>query len=297
MKIHENIEMSKFTSFKLGGPCKRMVIIESDYELSEELKRIEGSGENMLFLGNGSNTLCKDGGFNGVVIKLGEQYNYVKKLSENLVEVGAATLMSQVAKSVAAMGLAGFEFASGIPGSIGGAIYMNAGAYGGEMKDIVEEVCVMERSGEISIITAASMEFGYRTSVLQKSGAIVLWVKLRLKEGDEVLIREEMKTLLDARNSKQPVNYPSAGSFFKRPEGDYAGRLIDAAGMRGVSVGGAQVSEKHCGFIINTGQAKTSDVLALMKLVQNQVESQFGVKLEPEVRIVGEDLPQGGSND
>ena len=199
-------------------------------------------------------------------------------------------LMSSVARKALEAELAGFEFASGIPGSIGGGVFMNAGAYGGEIADVIEYAKVLEKaSGSIKQIPASELELSYRHSALQQSGDIVLEVKLNLKKGSYGDIAEKMKTLTARRNEKQPVQYPSAGSFFKRPEGYFAGKLIQEAGLKGLSVGGAKVSSKHSGFVINTGGATASDILSLMRLVQNTVYDKFGVMMEPEVRIIGED--------
>ena len=197
--------------------------------------------------------------------------------------------MSAVAKAALSENLTGFEFASGIPGSIGGAVYMNAGAYGGEMKDIVESAELLSADGKsIRTVSAEEMNFGYRRSILQDTGEVAVSVTLKLKKGEHAEISEAMRELTRRRNEKQPVQYPSAGSFFKRPAGYFAGKLIEDAGLKGLSVGGAQVSEKHSGFIINKGGASAADIIDLMHLVQNMVYDKFGVKLEPEVRIIGD---------
>lgn len=284
-----NVEMKNYTSFRAGGTADEMVIVDSTEELMEALQEVQGAGKQHLLLGNGSNTLVRDGGFRGTVIKLGETFCSVDADGDRLIAGGAA-LMRAVAQAALRENLAGFEFASGIPGSIGGAVFMNAGAYGGEMKDIVKSVHLVSRDGRtLRTVKGEDMDFSYRHSCLEQSGDVVVTVCLQLKAGDHDEIAAQMKELTRRRNEKQPVQYPSAGSFFKRPEGYFAGKLIQDAGLKGLSVGGAQVSEQHSGFIINRGDATAKDITALMRLVQNTVFDQFGVRLEPEVRIVGEE--------
>ncbi|WP_251615380.1 UDP-N-acetylmuramate dehydrogenase [Senimuribacter intestinalis] len=291
MERLKNIEMKEYTSFKAGGKAAELIIVESVDELRQVLAEIDREQKPYLILGNGSNTLVKDSGFAGTVVKLGENFNQVKvhgETGEKLV-CGCGALMSSVAKFALAESLTGFEFASGIPGSIGGAVFMNAGAYGGEMKDIVESVNLVSRDGRIlRTVSGAEMDFSYRHSILQETGEVAVSVVLRLSKGDSAEISDTMRELTRRRNEKQPVQYPSAGSFFKRPEGFFAGKLIQDAGLKGISVGGAQVSELHSGFIVNKGGATATDIIDLMHLVQNTVFDQFGVQLEPEVRIIGD---------
>ncbi|MCI5687441.1 MAG: UDP-N-acetylmuramate dehydrogenase [Emergencia sp.] len=291
MERFRDIEMKDYTSFKAGGKAAEMVIVESVEELREILAEIDQAKRPYLMLGNGSNTLIKDSGFSGTVVKLGESFHQVKihgESGEKLV-CGCGALMSSVAKAALAESLTGFEFASGIPGSIGGAVFMNAGAYGGEMKDIVESVNLVSRDGKVlRTVSGEEMDFSYRHSILQETGEVAVSVVLHLSKGDVAEISETMRDLTKRRNEKQPVQYPSAGSFFKRPEGFFAGKLIQDAGLKGLSVGGAQVSELHSGFIINKGGATATDIIDLMHLVQNTVFDKFGVKLEPEVRIIGD---------
>lgn len=291
MKRFRDIEMKDYTSFKAGGKAAELMIVESVEELRKVLAEIDQAKTSWLMLGNGSNTLIKDSGFSGTVVKLGENFNQVKihgESGEKLV-CGCGALMSSVAKAALAQSLTGFEFASGIPGSIGGAVFMNAGAYGGEMKDIVESVNLVSRDGKVlRTVSGEEMDFSYRYSVLQETGEVAVSVVLRLSKGDTAEISGTMRDLTRRRNEKQPVQYPSAGSFFKRPEGFFAGKLIQDAGLKGLSVGGAQVSELHSGFIINKGGATATDIIDLMHLVQNTVFDKFGVKLEPEVRIIGD---------
>ena len=289
MERLENVDMKEFTSFKAGGKAREMVILESAAELAEILQEIHKQKKRYIVLGNGSNTLIKDAGFDGTVVKLGETFNKVSVEGDRLI-CGTGALMSVVAKTALSADLAGFEFASGIPGSIGGAIFMNAGAYGGEMKDIVESVTLVKNDGsEVLTVDAADMDLSYRHSILEETGDVAVTVTLKLKKGNHDEIAAQMAELTKRRNEKQPVQYPSAGSFFKRPEGYFAGKLIQDAGLKGTTIGGAQVSELHSGFIINRGGATATDIIDLMHLVQNTVYDKFGVRLEPEVRIIGDE--------
>ena len=242
-----------------------------------------------MVLGNGSNVLVRDGGYRGVIVKLGHGFDQVSVDGETL-RCGSGALLSAAAKTAADAGLAGMECLSGIPGSIGGAVFMNAGAYGGEIKDVLRKVTVISADGaRVFDMDAQKLELGYRQSLLQKTGDIVLEAEFALQPGDETTIKETMADLKAKRNAKQPVNYPSAGSFFKRPEGYFAGKLVQDADLKGVSVGGAEVSQLHSGFLINKGGATATDILQLMQIVQATVMDRFGVMLEPEVRIIGEE--------
>ena len=288
MKIIKDVEMKDYTSFKAGGKANKMVICEREDEVIETLREIREKNEKYIMLGNGSNTLVKDSGFSGTVIKLGDSFSKIIRTGNNLV-CGGNTLMSVVAKYALKEGLTGFEFASGIPGSIGGAFFMNAGAYGGEIKDIAKSAKIISRDTlELKEVGLSDMGLSYRHSVFQENGDIILSVEISLEEGNKSEIESTMKDLAKKRNSKQPVQFPSAGSFFKRPEGHFAGKLIQDSGMKGVSVGGAQVSELHSGFIVNKGNATATDIIQLMELVQKKVYEKFGVSLEPEVRIIGD---------
>lgn len=288
MKIIKDVEMKDYTSFKAGGKANKMVICEREDEVIETLREIKEKNEKYIMLGNGSNTLIKDSGFSGTVIKLGDSFSKIIRTGNNLV-CGGNTLMSVVAKYALKEGLTGFEFASGIPGSIGGAFFMNAGAYGGEIKDIAKSAKIISRDTlELKEVGLSDMGLSYRHSAFQENGDIILSVEISLEEGNKSEIESTMKDLAKKRNSKQPVQFPSAGSFFKRPEGHFAGKLIQDSGMKGVSVGGAQVSELHSGFIINKGNATATDIIQLMELVQKKVYEKFGVSLEPEVRIIGD---------
>ena len=288
MKIIKDVEMKDYTSFKAGGKANKMVICEREDEVIETLREIKEKNEKYIMLGNGSNTLIKDSGFSGTVIKLGDSFSKIIRTGNNLV-CGGNTLMSVVAKYALREGLTGFEFASGIPGSIGGAFFMNAGAYGGEIKDIAKSAKIISRDTlELKEVGLSDMGLSYRHSAFQENGDIILSVEISLEEGNKSEIESTMKDLAKKRNSKQPVQFPSAGSFFKRPEGHFAGKLIQDSGMKGVSVGGAQVSELHSGFIVNKGNATATDIIQLMELVQKKVYEKFGVSLEPEVRIIGD---------
>lgn len=243
-----------------------------------------------MVIGNGSNVLVKDGGYKGAIVKIGEAFSNISvNTSEGSITASPGALLSKIAKVAMENELTGFEFASGIPGSIGGAIFMNAGAYDGEMAHVVEFVKLISKDGTNErILFSKDLEFGYRHSIIQETEEIVTEVKLKLKKGNISDIKGKMKELAIKRNQKQPVHLPSAGSFFKRPTGYYAGALIEEAGLKGLSVGDAQVSPLHAGFIVNNGKATATEIIQLMHLVQETVKNQTGVILEPEVRIIGE---------
>ena len=288
IQIEIDASMAGYTSFRAGGNADMLVKPADIDQLKAVLNILDGEECPHMVIGNGSNILVRDGGYRGVIVKLGSGFDYVRQDKNRLV-CGSASLMSVVAKAAASGGLSGFEFASGIPGSIGGAVFMNAGAYGGEMIDIVEKVRLISKDGKRDFyMTAAELDMSYRHSLLHETGDVAAEVTLILEHGNKDEIKAKMHELTARRNQKQPVNYPSAGSFFKRPEGYFAGKLIQDAGLKGVSVGGAQVSELHSGFIINRGGATATDILNLMEIVQARVLDEFGVKLEPEVRIIGE---------
>ena len=240
-----------------------------------------------FILGNGSNLLVSDRGYRGVVIQLDRNFGEVK-VEGTEIHASAGALLSTIAVAARRASLTGFEFAAGIPGTIGGAVVMNAGAYGGEMKDIITEVTVLDEQGEIQSIPVDNLELGYRTSIIARKGYIVLEVCLELNNGQADEIKSRMDELKEQRVTKQPLEYPSAGSTFKRPEGYFAGKLIMDAGLRGFTVGGAQISEKHCGFVINKGNATAQDVIDLMEETKKIVMEKFGVVLEPEVKRLGQ---------
>lgn len=279
--------MASHTTFRIGGPADYYVMPETTEELAEVLNVCKEEKVPYFILGNGSNLLVGDHGIRGVVIQLYKNFDGII-IEGTTVTARAGAMLIRVAKEAGKAGLTGLEFASGIPGTIGGAMVMNAGAYGGEMKDVVTAVKVLTKDGEILTLTAEEMKFRYRGSVIEEQGYIVLETVMELEKGDPQEIQSRMEELSIQRKTKQPIEYPSAGSTFKRPEGYFAGKLIMDAGLRGFQVGGAQVSEKHCGFVINTGGATAADVMQLIKSVSDKVEAQFGVPLEPEVKRVGE---------
>lgn len=278
--------MAKHTTFRVGGNADFFVEAGSPEELSNIIKYLKQTERSYLILGNGSNLLVGDKGYEGVVLHLGSRFNRIET-EGNTVTAQAGALLSAVSKAAARAGLTGLEFASGIPGTVGGAVVMNAGAYGGEMKQVVSKVTVMTEEGEILELDNDTMEFGYRTSIIKNRPFIALEAQLTLMPGEMAEIQEKMEDFAARRKSKQPLEYPSAGSVFKRPEGYFAGKLIMDAGLRGYRIGGAQVSEKHCGFIINLGNATAADVSELIDEVTERVKEQFSVTLEPEVIRIG----------
>ena len=286
-KVRISEPMNRHTTFRIGGPADYFLLPSTAEEVKKILEICKKKELPYFILGNGSNLLVSDEGYRGVIIQLYRNYGGITVEGTNI-RAGAGALLSQIASAAKNASLTGFEFAGGIPGTLGGAVVMNAGAYGGEMKDVLKEVTVMTEQGEIMTIPAEKLEMGYRTSLVKKAGYLVLEAVISLKAGDVEEIKAIMKDLTEKRVSKQPLEYPSAGSTFKRPEGYFAGKLIMDAGLRGYQVGGAQVSEKHCGFVINKGNATAADVCGLIKDVQEKVQEQFGVTLEPEVKFLGE---------
>ena len=279
--------MSRHTTFRVGGEAECMAVVETKEELSQLVSYLGRIEQDYFVLGNGSNLLVGDKGYRGIIVKLGPRLSAVG-VEKNHIAAGAGVLLSKVAYAARDAGLSGLEFAAGIPGSIGGAIVMNAGAYGGEMKQVVQMVRVMDKEGEILTLDNDTMEFGYRTSIIRDRPFIVLGVVLKLTPGNKEEISAKMEELMKQRKSKQPLEYPSAGSTFKRPEGYYAGKLIMDAGLRGYRIGGAQVSEKHCGFVINAGGASAADIREVIEEVQERVKDRFHVRLEPEVIFLGD---------
>lgn len=287
-KILFNEPMKEHTSFKIGGPADVMIIPDSEGRIVEAVKFCRENNIKYFIMGNGTNLLVKDGGIRGVVIKIANGFNRID-IDGTRVVCQSGALLSTVANRLLKQSLTGFEFASGIPGTIGGAITMNAGAYGGEMKDIVLKVRALDQNNKIVELTKDDMDFRYRGSRVVDEGLVVLAAEFQLEKGEYSKIEERMKDLTHQRTSKQPLEFPSGGSTFKRPEGYYAGKLIDDAGLRGIRYGDAQVSEKHCGFIVNTGKATFHDVYMLIQTVQKIVHDKFGVLLEPEIKIIGDD--------
>ena len=279
--------MTKHTSFHIGGPAELMAQPQSEAELQSLLLKAAEAAVPVTLVGNGSNLLVRDKGIRGLVIKLGSMLRDIK-VSGNVLTFGSGVSLAQASKKAAELGLSGMEFAVGIPGSIGGAVYMNAGAYDGEMSKVVKSVRVMDAAGEVSELSVGELDFGYRHSALQGSGKIVTSVTVELAAGDKQAIAEKMADFSNRRITKQPLELPSAGSMFKRPPGYFAGTLIDQTGLKGYTVGGAQVSTKHAGFVVNIGGATAADVLQLISDVQEKVFAAHGVHLEPEVLVLGE---------
>ena len=282
-----NEPMKNHTYFKVGGPADILVNPEDVGEVQAAIKICKENAVDYYLLGNGSNLLVKDGGIRGVIIKL-SKLNKIKVEENKIIAQSGATLYD-VAQVALGQGLKGIEFASGIPGSIGGAAAMNAGAYDGEMSMVMESMLAIDGNGELLTLNKEDMELSYRSSAIFKYGYTVVSVTLNLQVGDVEVIKARMDTLAKRRSDKQPLEYPSAGSTFKRPEGYFAGKLIEDCGLKGKCVGDAQVSQKHSGFIINRKNASAKDILDLIILVQTQVEEKFGVKLCTEVKILGEE--------
>lgn len=279
--------MSLHTTFRIGGPADLFVTPGGIQAVADSIRICKETQTPYAVIGNGSNLLVSDTGYRGVIIQIGRNLNQVS-VNGKEIRAQAGAMLSVIAKTALSESLTGFEFASGIPGTLGGAAVMNAGAYGGEMKDVLTEVTVLTREGEIRTVPAEKLEMGYRTSLAAKNGWIILEAVLKFQKGDAEAIRGRMEELKMQRVTKQPLDLPSAGSTFKRPEGYFAGKLIMDAGLRGFTVGGAQISEKHCGFVVNKGGATAEDVRNLICAVQKKVQEDAGVKLEPEVKFLGE---------
>ena len=278
--------MRMHTSFQIGGPAEIFVQPATGDEVCQAIRLAKEEQIPFFVVGNGSNLLVSDDGFRGMIVQIGRNLQEIS-VEDNVIYAQAGALLSRVSKTALEHGLTGMEFAAGIPGSLGGAVAMNAGAYGGEMKDILTDAEVLTPDGEIKILSLEELDLSYRHSCIFDEDYIVLSVHLQLEQGDTTVIRNRMDELARARREKQPLEYPSAGSTFKRPEGYFAGALIQDAGLKGYTVGGAQVSEKHSGFVVNRGGATAEEVLFLIKQVQKKVKSRFGVTMEPEVRMVG----------
>ena len=286
-QILENEPMSRHTTFRVGGPADVLFLPESEEQLLQALSIAREAGVPCFVIGNGSNLVVKDGGIRGLVIALGEGMAAIARAGETLTAWAGASL-ARVSAYAQASGLSGLEFASGIPGTLGGGCAMNAGAYGGQLSDVLVDARVL-LDGEVCTLTVEEMQMGYRTSLPLRRGGIVISARFALTPDDPEAIAARMRELNARRRDKQPLNHPSAGSTFKRPEGYFAGALIEQAGLKGKRVGGAQVSEMHAGFIVNTGGATAADILTLIGTVQDEVADRFGVRLETEVRILGED--------
>ena len=286
-EVITNFPLKEYTSFKIGGIADLYVCPNNLMELLNTLSILKENNVPYFLLGAGSNLLISDKGIRGAVIKLGDGFDYAHAKGDYIL-AGAGVSLAKLALEAKNAELTGLEFAAGIPGSLGGALYMNAGAYGGEMKDVVTEVSFIDEDGTVKTIPCSECGFGYRKSAFSKGNKIIISAKITLKKGNKDEISATMRDLNNKRKEKQPLEYPSAGSTFKRPQGHFAGSLIEQAGLKGYTVGGAQVSEKHAGFVINTGNATAKDVCELIEYVKKTVFEKFGVKLEPEVKITGE---------
>ncbi|MBQ4340598.1 MAG: UDP-N-acetylmuramate dehydrogenase [Firmicutes bacterium] len=284
-KVLKDVPLKEHISFKVGGPCKCMVFPSSAEEISKAVEICRSEKVPYYVLGNGTNVIALDEGYKGVIIKIGKNFGNIAR-EGNCLKAQSGVLLSNLSKKAYEYSLTGLEFAGGIPGSVGGGIMMNAGAYGGELKNVVRSVTALSCEGEVYTMAADECEFEYRNSVFQKNGSIVLEAEFELAEGDQDDILAVMQDLAKKRTEKQPLNYPSAGSTFKRPEGHFAGKLIQDSGLKGICIGGAQVSELHAGFVINKGGASASDILELIELVKNTVYDKYDVMLHPEVRVI-----------
>lgn len=285
--IIENADMRKYTSFKAGGRAKFLVDPQNAEELSALIGALKKEAVRFFIMGNGTNFIVADDGFDGVIIRIGNAFDRIEQVTDDILRVGAGAKLSSAARAALQYDLSGLEFAAGIPGSMGGAVYMNAGAYGGEVKDVLLSAQILDTETlKITEVDAAELDLGYRCSALQSNDNIVLSVLLKLDKEESSVISARMSDFMRRRNEKQPLAFPSAGSFFKRPLNNYAGALIEEAGLKGMSIGGAQISPLHAGFMVNRDGASASDIENLCALVQNVVYDKFEVLLEPEVEIL-----------
>lgn len=285
LPVERDVPMSRFTSFRIGGPARRVACPKNREQLVILLGLARECGARPFVMGNGTNLLAPDEGLERLVVRTAGGMDAVRLLDETTIEADAGISLARLALFAQNAGLTGLEFAHGIPGSLGGAVFMNAGAYGGEMKQVVQEVTVLTEEG-IARVSGEKCDFGYRRSAFSDGKSVILGAKLRLSRGDREEIGAKMAQLMAKRKSSQPLEFPSAGSTFKRPEGYFAGTLIQETGLKGLTVGGAQVSQKHAGFVINIGGATCRDVCALIREVQEKVQQAHGVTLEPEVKII-----------
>ena len=285
IKIDE--KLSEYVNFKVGGPADILLIPNSKEQVIKSIKICKENNIPFYLIGNGSNILVRDGGFRGVVLSLKNVKNIY--VDGEKIEAECGVMLKEVSDKAIENSLTGFEFACGIPGTIGGAVFMNAGAYDGEISKVIESAEVIDENCNIIRLSREELDFGYRSSLVMKKGYTVLSAVFKLEKGQVKTIKELIEDLTNKRESKQPLEYPSAGSTFKRPTGYFAGKLIQDAGLKGYSIGGAAVSEKHSGFVINKGNATAKDITDLIKHIQDEVKKQFGVDLHPEVRIIGEE--------
>lgn len=286
--VKNYVPMANHTSFKIGGPADILVTPKTAQQIAKIIQISKTEKVPIFIMGNGSNLVVREKGIRGITVKLFDNFDEYE-VKESIIKAQAGILLSKLSQVAYQNGLTGLEFASGIPGTLGGAIAMNAGAYGGEMKDVVIKTQYIDKGGNIKSIEGDMHCFGYRTSFIQKEEGIVLSSELKLKAGDKNQIKALMDDLCKRRNEKQPLKMPSAGSVFKRPEGYFAGKLVEDCGLRGYRVGGAEVSDMHCGFIVNKGNAVAGDVITLIELIKSTVKNKFGVELQTEVKIVGEE--------
>ncbi|NLY20749.1 MAG: UDP-N-acetylmuramate dehydrogenase [Tissierellia bacterium] len=286
-EIRYNEPMSAHTTFKIGGPCDVMILPSTVEQIKNAIVFLNENNMRYMVIGNGSNLLISDAGYRGAIIKLNDNFRDIS-VDGNRITATSGALVTSVSKFAAKHSLSGLEFAEGIPGAIGGAMMMNAGAYGGEFKDVVESVTAMDRNGNLHTFTGEEMNFRYRGSRVADEDMVVISATMKLEEGNLDEINSKMKEISEKRRSKQPLELPSAGSTFKRPEGYFAGKLIDDSGLRGLQHGGAQVSQKHCGFIVNSNNATSNEVLELIDTVRKTVFDNYGVMLETEVKIIEE---------
>ena len=287
LELRDNEPMYRHTTFRVGGPVALMALPRSVEELSTAVSLAKEAGIEPFFLGRGSNLLVADRGAEAFLIKLAGGLDRLELLGENSLYVGAGVTLAQAAVFALEHALTGLEFAHGIPGTLGGGVFMNAGAYDGELSQVISWADVLDETGRRFRLEGPDLELGYRTSVFSRMPWVVTGARLDLTPGDPAAIRARMEDLSHRRRSKQPLEFPSAGSTFKRPAGHFAGALIQEAGLKGVRIGGAQVSEKHAGFVVNTGGATSDDILSLIRLVRDTVLEKTGVLLEPEVRMLG----------
>ena len=281
-RIFTDEPLSRHSTFKTGGPASLFVRVTDIDELRRTIRLLQEEGERVFLLGRGSNILADDAGFDGTIVQLAEGFDRIQTEGERLI-VQAGASMIRTAVVARDSGLSGLEFASGIPGSVGGGVVMNAGAYGGEMRQVIEEADLLLEDGSLRTCTCAELELGYRTSVLKRIRACVVEVRFRLTQAPKDVISQTMEELNRRRILKQPLEYASAGSTFKRPEGHFAGQLIEEAGLKGLKIGDAQVSEKHCGFVINRGNATSAEIKGLIDIIQKRVYEHSGIMLELEV--------------
>ena len=285
LELREDEPMSRHTTFRIGGPAALMALPRTVGEAKAAVKAARALEVEPFFLGNGSNLLAADGGYPGFVVKLAGDFDQIREVNRGL-EAGSAVLLSRLSNALLGRGLTGLEFAGGIPGSVGGAVTMNAGAYGGEVAQVLESATFLDESGEVRTLPAPECGFGYRKSVFSDRKCLILKARFHLEQGGPAAIKARMEELAAKRREKQPLEYPSAGSMFKRPPGHFAAALIDQCGLKGLAVGGAQVSEKHAGFVVNRGGATCADVLELVRQVKEEVLRQTGVELEMEVKVL-----------